>query len=92
MIIHLFDGTKYTVSNERGEAISAAIDAEIEWLDLGNVKIRTSSISKLEKSKDTIYEQPALAQPTTELTDDQRQANIERIHKMKADFMSRRQS
>ena len=90
MIIYLFDGSTYTVSPERGKAVNLAVNSGFEWIDLGDIKIRTSSISKLDiKHEPKAIKQPLLVAPTTELTDEQRQANVARIQAMRVDYHKR---
>lgn len=91
MIIRLADGRTLTISDERGEVLKQQIISGVAYVDIDDELIRTSVITSLTPStKVAMPKTPALPSSTLELTDEQRQKNIDRIRQMKKEFFNKR--
>lgn len=90
--IILSTGNTYTIDRDLGNLVKLAVAQGKDHVVIQGSMIKTSAIMEIrDEPGGTInYDQPRLAPPTTELTDEQRQANIERIKSMKRDFLDGR--
>lgn len=93
--VHTASGNDYEITEEQADRVKQVIMkvSKNTPLLIGDAVVMSSSImevfSRLENTR-FIPKQPLLAAPTTELTDEQRVKNIDRIRDMKRRFMSRK--
>lgn len=93
MIVAFHDGSTVTVSDARGEAIKAAIRSGVEFIDIDDDMYTVSGIKAVKSSsvsKAKLPENKQLAAPTTELSEDRRLANLERLRTMRTVFLRHR--
>lgn len=91
MIIRLSHGDDVVVAADRGERIKAMLLGGAQYIDLDGRLIKAASIMELAPSKSSVTEnQPKLASPTTELTDEHRERNLRRIQAMRERFLKGR--
>ena len=92
MIVQFHDGSAITVSDVRGQAIKQAMRAGVEFVDIDDDMYRVSGIKAVRSAnveQSPRYQVKQLAPPTTELSEEQREANLRRIREMKQAFMGR---
>lgn len=92
MIIKTSSNLMIEVSKERADNIKKALKSGIEYIDIDDIMLKSSSIMSIENSHPMSKfsnKKVNLCLPTSSLTDEQRQKNIERIQKMKQDFLNR---
>lgn len=92
MIIKTAGGLAIEVSKDRGEAVKKALLNGTEYIEIDDILLKSSTIMSVEKSptmsKYSFTNIKPLCLPTTTLTDEQRQANIDRIKSLKQKFLS----
>lgn len=91
MIITLMNNKVVKMPESKYEAIKAAIVSGQEYLELDDMLIKVSAVMSVESSqiKESSYDQPQLAPPTTELSDEARKANMNKISEMRQKFTNR---
>ena len=89
MIITFSDRTTKYIGNVRGENLKHAILQGKEWIEIDGDLIKTSTIVSVKGDKTSVDNKHLLSAPTTELTDEQRAVNIERIKQMKLEYLGR---
>lgn len=91
MIIKTSGNLILEVTDERANAIKKALLNGAEYVEIDDILLKASSIMSVEKSPPTRYSftniKP-LCLPVSELTDEQREKNIERIRQIKQKFLS----
>lgn len=91
--IKFMDKTAVDLSDDKAQRLQMAIKSNTQWVNINGNSYNTSTIMSIEKQGGVPdAQQPLLAAPTTELSDEQREKNIARIRKMREDFISRRQT
>lgn len=90
MIVNFTDKTRRYVPREIGLKLQAALVQGTEFVKLGGDLYKAATIASVLDDQPQDLRTPLLASSTLELTQEQRQANIERIRKMKRDFMGAR--
>lgn len=89
MIITFSDRTTKYINTDRGEKLKHALLTGAEWVELDGDLMKASTISSIKCDKASVDNKHLLASPTTELTDEQRAVNIERIRKMKQEYIGK---
>lgn len=91
MIITLMNNKVVKMPESKYEAIKAAIVSGQEYLELDDMLIKVSAVMSVESSqiKESNYDAPRLSAPTTELTDERREQNLDTISKMRQKFTNR---
>lgn len=88
--IKFMDKSAVDLPNDKAERLQSAIQNNVQWVNINGNSYNTSTIMSIEKQGGiSDAQQPLLAAPTTELSDEQREKNIARIRKMREDFISR---
>ena len=92
MIIRTSGNLMIEVSSERAELIKKALKSGIEYIDIDDIMLKSSTIMSIEKSPamskfSTI--KTKLCLPASSLSDEQRVINVKRIQQMKQDFLNR---
>lgn len=91
MIIKTSGNLVLEVSKDRAEAIKKALLNGSEYIEIDDILLKAGTIMSIEKSPPVRYlfkNMQPLCLPTSSLTDEQRQKNIEKIRQIKQKFLS----
>lgn len=93
MVIKTATGSTIYVTTEQGEQIKEALRQGVEYIDIKDSLIKASAILSIENTGQTgqysSFKELALSAPSEDLTDAQRQHNLARIQKLKAQLRSK---
>lgn len=89
MRIIFYDDTSVHVSDDKGKVLKNRIAAGTEWVEIDECVYAVKSIKKVIPDGTSDIHTPRLKAPTIQLTEEQREKNIERIRRMKREFKER---
>lgn len=93
MVIKTSTGNTIYVTTEQGEQIKEALRQGMEYIDIKDMLIKASAILSIENTRESgrypSFKELALSAPSEDLTDAQRQHNLARIQKLKAQLRSK---
>lgn len=96
MVIKTSTGNTIYVTTEQGEQIKEALRQGAEYIDIKDMLIKASAIMSVENTSNpnrySSFDKLRLSTSSEELTDTQREHNLARIQKLKAQLYSKKQN